>query len=83
MFSVNLTFDKTLMMQICCFFSAKIATIWAVNVLVFRTQLEYFCAQPLYSSMLKHTQLTVNVHQQEVLNMRSLANKTANIKHKN
>jgi len=28
MFSVNLTFDKTLMTQFCCFFSAKIATFW-------------------------------------------------------
>jgi len=30
MFSVNLTFDKTLMMRLC--FSAKIATFWAINV---------------------------------------------------
>jgi len=32
MFSVNLTFDKTLMMQFCYFFSAKIATFWAIWV---------------------------------------------------
>jgi len=28
---LNLTFDKTLMMQL-CYFSAKIATFWAINV---------------------------------------------------
>jgi len=31
MFSINLTFDKTLMMQF-CYFSCKIATFWTVNV---------------------------------------------------
>jgi len=30
------------------FFSAKIATFWAINVKVFKTQLEYFCTQLLY-----------------------------------
>jgi len=32
MFSVNLTFDKTLTMQFCYFFFCKIAPFWAVNV---------------------------------------------------
>jgi len=32
MFSVNLTFDKTLITQFCYLFSAKIATFWAINV---------------------------------------------------
>ena len=55
MFSVNLTFDNTLTMQFCYFFSAKIATFWAINVQVFKTQLEYFCAQLLHSSTLVDT----------------------------
>jgi len=60
MFYANLTFDKTLISDvILLYFSAKIATFWAINV--FKTQLEYFCAKllPIYSSMLVHIQLTV------------------------
>jgi len=37
------------MMKFCYCFSAKIATFWAINVQVFKTQLEYFCAQLLLS----------------------------------
>jgi len=48
MFSINMTSDKTLAMQFCYFFSAKIATFWATNVQVHKTQLEYFCTQLLH-----------------------------------
>ena len=61
-FSINLTFDKTLVMQF-CYFSAKIATFWAINVWVFKTQLEYFCAQLLHSSTLGHSYCHLTVHQ--------------------
>ena len=63
MFSVNLSELWQEIIQIndatLLFFSAKIATYWAINVWVFKTELEYFCAQMLHSSMLVHTQLTV------------------------
>jgi len=51
MFSVNLTFDKTRTMQF-CYFYAKIATFWAINVWVFKSQFEYFSARLLHSSTL-------------------------------
>jgi len=63
MFSVNLTFDKALVMQL-CYFSAKKRYFWVISVSVFKTQLEYFCAQLLHNSTLVHSQLTVTAMQQ-------------------